>query len=181
MAWLDTIRFNTEIPGCGRVGAKLSFLEGVAALCALLADPPSVIAKVVTIHTDNLGLFLAWRKGSSRCHLTYSILLALKALERALYMRLELVKIPQCSSPQSLVADMLSKGLIREVWHFFPHRRPEPGSHSSTLLKWLCNPFPTRILGAAIAKELSFKINIANCDFEWEDEVLPLVHVNHDI
>ena len=94
MAWLDTICFNTEIPGCGRVGAKLSFLEGVAALCAVLADPPSVMAKVATIHTVNLGFVLAWRKGSSRCHLTYSILLALKALERALYMRLELVKFP---------------------------------------------------------------------------------------
>ena len=58
MAWPDTICFNTEIPGCGRLGAKLSFLEGVAALCAILADPPSVIAKVITVHTDNLGLVL---------------------------------------------------------------------------------------------------------------------------
>ena len=163
------------------MGAKLSFLEGVAALCAVLADPPSVMAKVVTIHTDNLGLVLVWRKGSSRCLLTYSILLALKALERALYMRLELVKIPHCSSPQASIADLLSKGFLREIWHLFPHRRKEPGSHSSTLLKWLCNPYPTRVLGVAIAKELSYKFNIANCDFEWDDEVLPLVHVNHVI
>ena len=35
--------------------------------------------------------------------------------------------------------------------------------------------------GAAIAKEFSYKFNIANCDFEWEDEVLPFVNVNYDI
>ena len=36
-------------------------------------------------------------------------------------------------------------------------------------------------LEIVIAKELSNKFNIANCDFEWDDEVLPLVHVNHVI
>ena len=57
---------------------------------------------------------------------------------------------------------LLSKGFLCEIWHLFPHRRKEPGSHSSTLLKWLCNPYPTRVLGVAIEKVISYKFNIAN-------------------
>ena len=181
MAWPDFIKNNSEVAGCGHVGAKLSFLEAVAALCAVIADPASITAKVVTIHSDNLGLVLAWRKGSSRCLLTYSIILALKKLESALCLRLDIVKVPRCSSPQSSVADMLSKGLLQQVWKLFPHRRMQPGDHSSSLFKWLCNPFPTRVLGSAIVKELAYKYNVVDCDFELEDEVLPLIHFNHDI
>ena len=180
MMWPDSIRLNKDT-GYGKLGLKLSFLEGVAALCAVLAEPKLMFSKVVTIHSDNLGFVLAFRKGSSRCLLTYTIVMALKKLEAAFHMKLIVAKVPRCSVPQAMVADMLSKGLLQQVWSLFPHRRSQPGSHSSSLLHWLSNPYPTRVLGSAIMEELGEKYNIVKPEFEWDDEVLPLVKLNHNI
>lgn len=177
MMWPKSIRFNKNT-GHGNIGLKLSFLEGIAALCGVIAEPKLLFNKVVMIHSDNLGLVLAFRKGHSRCLLTYSVILSLKKLETAFGMKLIIVKTPRCGSPQAEVADWLSKGQLQKVWKFFPHRRSEMGAHSSSLMHWLKNPTPTRVLGSAIIKELSEKYTLADMEFEWEDEVNPMIHHN---
>ena len=177
MMWPPFIQENKVIEG-GRIGDKLSFLEGVAALCAVIAEPKLLFSKVVGVNSDNLGLVLAWRKGHSRCLLTYSVILALKALERAFNMRIVMKKVKRCSSPQTQIADALSKGLVKEIHDLFPHRSKTPPRYSSTLVSWLNNPFPTRTLGHAIVRELASSYTLADADVEWEDDFLSLVKFN---
>lgn len=177
MMWPPFIQENRVVEG-GRVGDKLSFLEGIAALCAVIAEPELMFSRVVGVNSDNLGLVLAWRKGSSRCLLTYSVILALKTLERAFNMKIVMKKVPRCSSPQTQVADALSKGLVKEMHDLFPHRRLTPPRFSSTLVSWLNNPFPTRTLGMAIVAELSRDYKLADAEIEWEDDFLHLVRFN---
>ena len=114
--------------------------------------------------------------GHSRDVYTYSILLAVRAVARALNARVEYVKVPRCSDKFSIVADALSQGQVeyaKELLGEYAY-----GQYSSTLMKWLCDPVPTRVLGQAIVKELSEKYEVIELDTEWEFEVDKLVAHN---
>ena len=114
--------------------------------------------------------------GHSRDVYTYSVLLAVRAVARALNARVEYVKVPRCSDKFSIVADALSQGevkLAKEILGEYTY-----GQYSSTLMKWLCDPVPTRVLGQAIVKELSEKYEVIDLEAEWSFEVDRLVAHN---
>ena len=52
---------------------------------------------------------------------------------------------------------------------------PEPGYTSRTLMKWLSNPVPSRVLGLAMLVELRYAGFLVLIDFEISKEILALV------
>ena len=119
----------------------------------------------------------AWRKGSSRCPYAASVVKALRDVARALNVRLDICKVTRCSDEGSVAADMISKGKAM-TW-----ARDNPGAVvgylSRTLGYWLRNPLPTRVLGAAIARELSVMGPVLVWDKEDEHELCDLTVYPH--
>ena len=155
---------------------KMCFLEGCAAMIGLLMCPELLCNQTIYIYSDNAGLVGSFRKGSSHCMYTYSLLLAMRAVARSLNSRVIIKKVGRCSSTMSTIADLLSKGFLREaeelmgdsVW----------GNFSSTFTHWMSDPFPTRGLGLAIVMELKRKMDIPVFETEWNEEVIPLIRHN---
>ena len=92
--------------------------------------------------------------GHSRDVYTYSILLAVRAVARALNARVEYVKVPRCSDKFSIVADALSQGQVEYAKSLLGEYAY--GQYSSTLMKWLCDPVLTRVLGHLGANRIAF-------------------------
>ena len=171
--WEDRIQDNGVTCGGHRVSRKMTFLEAVAALATLVCAPDTVRNSAVTIHVDNIGTVFGWRKGSSRCPYAATVIKAIRDVARALNIRLDIVKITRCSNEGSIAADTISKGSPM-VWV-----RNNPGVRvgylSRTLTAWLRDPFPSRLLGVAVADELSRLGPVLSWDREEQEEICDLV------
>ena len=172
----DLLVYNLKNRDNVRLGRKLTFLEAAAGVAALIMAPDKFRNGCARIHTDNMGLVISYRKGHSRCLLTYTCILAMRSITRAFNAKLEIIKVPRCSNKWATIADSLSKGQIkaaRQDMGVFKY-----GQYSSTFYKWLCNPQPSRVLGLAIVKELAAKHDVVIFDTEWSFEVDSLIAHN---
>ena len=154
---------------------KLSMLEGVAALSGLIMVKDLAVGRAVRIWTDNAGLVHAYNKAHSKCPYVHSVVKAINTVARALDCRVMVEKVPRCSSDATTAADALSKGDVTLAKGLMGHYEIELGYISRTLLAWLEDPVPTRVLGVAIVKELAKTGPVLDLEVEWSEEVVPMV------
>ena len=168
-AWPPAIQFNHTLSCQLRAGNKLMFLESVAALAALITAAPYIRNRGLIIHTDNKALTYAWASGHSACPLTCSITTAMHRLARALCCSLDIEWVRRCSSDAATVADLLSKGNTTQALTMMGPAA-QLGYCSRTLSSYLQDPFPTRLLGQAIIKELHYQDNSSVLLWEVESD-----------
>ena len=66
---------------------------------------------------------------------------------------------------------MMSRGRTLDIFEAINSPTSRLGWVSKTLCSWLANPFPTRILGAAIVREMSHFTAALRLEVEWEEEL----------
>lgn len=122
--------------------------------------------------TDNIGVVIGWRKGSSSCLYAHSVIKALHDVAAGLNIHLTVVWRRRCSDPLSVVADELSKSSSSQIME---NMEAQPGYISRTLIAFMRNPRPERCLGTAILEELSSWMEILQTQVEWKDSFGHLV------
>ena len=172
--WEGRIRFVWSTTEGDFVQRKLSFLEGVAALASLFTAHKAVKNGHILIHSDNMGLVAAYRKQNARCPYLYSVILAIIKFARSINAVVSIEHINRCLTDNALIADLLSKGMLQKAWRMFP-RSCHLGGLSLKLLKCLRNPFPTRVLGDAMAREIAQISETLEFGTECEDAINDLL------
>ena len=122
-----------------------------------------------------IGFVEAFKKASSGCGYTYTVMKALHHVAEALNVGLQVVKTPRTSGPGERVADFLSKGKFKEAFNEAETFREAPSFIPKTLTYWLENPRESRILGQAIIEEMSSYTSVIRWGVEKIDEVNLLV------
>ena len=95
-----------------RLGLKLSFLEGIAALAGVILAIIMFPGCAIKVREDNLGLCYIMGKKSSSCALTWTVAKAIRDLADARRVNVKLEKVGRRTNNMDMVADELSKGLI---------------------------------------------------------------------
>ena len=143
-----------------KVGRKLSALELVGPLVALVVFAEKCRSSPVNIWVDNAGSVGVWRKGYSNfCRLCTTLVKAISVVAAGLGCTVEVKKITRCSSRGAVLADMLSKAqfadcyaLGREggqAWDAAPARVPP------VMLEWVAAPRPDDELGHRLLQYLA--------------------------
>ena len=83
------------------------------------------------------------------------VFILLPNVAKALNITLIVVKTLRVSGAGEYVADALSKGKITDALSELPEHRDGPSEIPRTLVRWLEEPIPSRLLGQAIAEEMS--------------------------
>ena len=150
--WPNWLNSNSTNSLGVNFAAKLSFLEAVAGLMCLLANPRLFKGKRIMIKTDNSGFVGAWRTKSGKDQYLHSIIHALAFVERGLEMELHVIKTRRCSEEGEVVADHLSKGKVFKAKKSGLLRKEfKP---SKVLRDWMQDPIPGRRLGKSILGEI---------------------------
>jgi hypothetical protein len=138
-----------------KVGRKLSALELIGPLVAVVAGHRIFANKHVTVWVDNAGSVAIWRKGySTRCRLSSTIVTTIHAVATAIGCTLHIQKIRRCSNALAAAADALSKAQFQAARGFTP-LRTEPAAVPRTLLRWVNAPNPSDDLAHLILSEIS--------------------------
>jgi hypothetical protein len=138
-----------------KVGRKLSALELIGPLVAVVAGHRIFANKHVTVWVDNAGSVAIWRKGySTRCRLSSTIVTTIHAVATAIGCTLHIQKIRRCSNALAAAADALSKAQFQAARGFTP-LRTEPAAIPRTLLRWVNAPNPSDDLAHTILSEIS--------------------------
>ena len=122
--------------------------------------------------TDNVGVVIGFRKGSSSCLLAHTAIKALHDVAAALNIHLSVIWRRRCSDELSIVADNLSKSNSSQI---MKDSEATLGYTSRTLMSYMRNPRPERCLGRAITQELSSWMEIVQNQVEWADSFSHLV------
>ena len=97
-----------------KVGRKLSALELVGPLVALVVFAKQCRLRPVRIWVANAGSVRIWSKGySSFCRLSSTLVKAISVVAAGLGSKVDIVKITRCSTEGAIMADMLSKGELQ--------------------------------------------------------------------
>ena len=162
--WPPHIAFDGSNDKGVKFARKMSTLEAYAAFIGLISEPDLVRGKRVAIFTDNAGFFYAFLNGHSRCSFLHTICKAMHFVAKALNITLHVEKVKRRSDTPTIVADMLSKGLIKEALDLLSDPMPNPSRASSVLRSWISNPVPSRTLGELVVEELSHFTSV----LDWE-------------
>jgi hypothetical protein len=145
-----------------KVGRKLSALELIGPLVAVVAGHEKFANSHVTCWVDNAGAVAIWQKGySTRCRLSSTIVTTTHAVAAAIGCTLHIQKIRRCSEKFSTIADALSKG-------YFQNARAAgqldvgPAAIPSSLLRWINEPAPDDDLADRILKQISRTFPVLN-------------------
>ena len=135
-----------------KVGRKLTALELIGPLIALVAFADECRRWPVNIWVDNAGSVGVWRKGySNYCRLCTTLVKAISVVAAGLGCRVAVQKITRCSNRGAVIADMLSKARFGEAALLARrdgHRwQPEPARVPGVLLDWVAAPRPDDDLG----------------------------------
>ena len=166
---------NDRAQDGSRLGSKLTFLEGAAALLGVSTMAEYISNKSCVIWSDNAGLTYAYAKGYSKCMYAYTVAKAIADLAKRLNAHIVIRKTPRRSGWQEECADDISKSQ-------FSTARKSMGENNKflfppkTLTKFLMNPSPTRVLGVALAREISDKAAMLQEEPEVEEEVNKLYY-----
>ena len=174
--WPDYLNNDTEARSGGSLGKNMTTLEAVAGLLALTMDPDRVRNNSVCLITDNMAFYYAWNTGHSRDDYTYTVVKAMDTVARALNVRLQVKHQKRCSSPPTIAADMMSRGMTRDIFDAVDSPSSREGWVSRTLCHWLGDPRPTRLLGTAIVREMATFTPTLSLEVEWEEELRDLAY-----
>ena len=169
--WPEFINGGFPAASGYKLGTNMTTLEALAGLMALTMDPDRVRSQAVCLVTDNLAVLQAWNAGHSRDPLCYTVVKALDTVARALNIRLNIRHRLRCSDPGTTAADQLSRGRVKEILAAVDSPSSRVGWISRSLCAWLRDPFPTRLLGAAVVKELSTFCPVLDMELEWNEEL----------
>ena len=145
-----------------KVARKLSALELVGPLAALVAFAERCRMTPVRIWVDNAGSVRIWDKGySNYCRLCTTLVKAISVVAAGLGSRVEITKITRCSSSGALIADKISKGDIlggiEEGRRCGQPLAATPAALPAPLLRWVCLPVPYDDLGHELLAHLAGK------------------------
>ena len=86
---------------------------------------------------------------------------------------LRVEKVRRCSDQASIAADLLSKGHLHEAINTMGSVDHNIPYIPRTIVQWLDNPIPSRVLGRAIIEELIVKNSWSTLplDFELEEDI----------
>ena len=142
---------------------KMSAWELVGPLLALVCGGNMLSGKQLKVFVDNDGSVRMWKKGWCMvCDLCNSILVALHQVSTALACELFICGIMRCSNEKAEAADALSKCDMKRFWRCMPGANVSPEEVPGSLLAWLENPVPDRLLGDRILKEMAGKCKLLN-------------------
>jgi hypothetical protein len=150
-----------------KVGRKLSALELIGPLVAVVAGADWCANNSVTCWVDNAGSVAIWEKGySTKCRLSSTIVTTISAVAAAIGCSLHIAKVTRCSNTGAVLADALSKGEFararavaqEENWQL----QLEPARLPVSLLRWIAKPVPSDDLAADILAELATSIPVLN-------------------
>jgi hypothetical protein len=150
-----------------KVGRKLSALELVGPLIAVVAGADWCANSNVTCWVDNAGSVAIWQKGySTRCRLSSTVVTTINAVAAAIGCSLHIVKVTRCSCTGAVLADALSKGeFARAKAVARANQWPlqlEPAAVPVSLLSWIAKPVPDDDLADRILRELAATRPILN-------------------
>ena len=169
--WPSYIDSGSKARSGYSLGRNMTTLEAVSGLLALTMDPDRVRNRSVVLVTDNMAVMLAYKSGHSKDPLCYSVVKAFDVVARALNAKLTIRHQKRCSDPPTIAADMMSRGRTQDIFKAINSPTSKLGWVSETLCSWLADPFPTRILGAAIVREMSHFTAVLRLEVEWEEEL----------
>jgi len=143
-----------------KVGRKLSALELIGPLIAVVAARKSARGGALRIWVDNSGSVAIWQKGySTSCALASCIVTTIAAVAAALNIKVQLAKITRCSSVGAAMADALSKAdftrFRNEAQTAGIRMNTDPEVIPTTLLSWIDKPTVDFQLANRILEELA--------------------------
>ena len=145
------------------LASKMSVWELVGPLLALTIGGNRLSGKQVIAWVDNDGSVSMYRKGwSTVCDLCNIIIVALYQVSIALDCELFIENITRCSNTGAEAADALSKFDILRFRKNMPEADLAPQEVPGSLLVWLENPVPDRLLGDRILREMKVKFELYN-------------------
>ena len=145
-----------------KVGRKLSALELVGPLVALVVFGEECRRWPVNIWVDNAGSVGVWRKGYSNfCRLCTTLVKAISVVAAGLGCRVDIRKITRCSEKGAVLADLLSKARFRECSELGRAHggewRAEQARVPGVLLEWIAAPRPDDDLGHRLLTDMAAK------------------------
>ena len=140
-------------------GRSTTLLELLAALQGLLTAISVFGRKTYTIFCDNAGTCHSFRKGSSKCLYTWTVLKALGDVASGTMALVSIAKTRRCSGIGESVADAIAKGEITgldRLGLIFPTwMRP-----SRVLMDWIKKPVVTPQLGKHLLEECAHNMEV---------------------
>ena len=173
LPWPKNIRLDWRNSYGVRMGKKLTMLESTAVTTAIACFGHLLKNKAVVVMTDNIGVVWSHKKGSSRDLYTHTISKACDFLCQKMNINLRVEKVRRCSDQASIAADLLSKGHLHEAINTMGSVDHNIPYIPRTIVQWLDNPIPSRVLGRAIIEELIVKNSWSTLplDFELEEDI----------
>ena len=142
---------------------KMSCWELVGVLLGLTTGGECLRGKQLVAWVDNDGSVAMFKKGwTTKCDLCNTVIVALYQLSAALDCDLYIYNIMRCSNRGAEAADALSKFDMTRFRKNMPNAKLAPESVPGTLLAWLENPLPDRLLGDRILKDMSKNMMLLN-------------------
>ena len=153
--WPELIRHNKPNSLNDRFAFKMSSLEAFAALMGLVSEPDLVRNKRLIIFTDNSGFYYSFANGHSKCLYLHTLVKALHYVSKALNTNLHVEKTTRRSNAGAIVADELSRGALGKAMSLLSDPSETPSSIPKTLVHWITDPYPSRVLGEQLMDEIS--------------------------
>ena len=156
--WSPRINNGVRAADGKRLSRKLSALELVGPLICLSAGRKYCRRWPVRIWVDNSGSVGIWKKGySTRCALCTTLVNAIGRVAAAIGCTVTIDKITRCSDDGSILADLLSKGKVREFHDTTPRSwamDADPAWIPPSILSWIHNPQEDDSLGGRILTDM---------------------------
>ena len=167
---------DNEVVMAEKWGAKMTLLEGFAALEALICWLPAVKRRgSAVIRVDNIGFCYAWRKQHSRDLYIYTLTKAMRDIEQMLEIKIEVYHVPRRSAVGDQIVDHLSKNEVEKVEELVG-KEGRIVATSTLLDNWIRRPFVAWDLGKRILEGLKYERLGA-----WRDYVADLKGVRMEM
>ena len=140
-------------------GKSTTLLESIAALQGLLTAISQFGRKPYVVYCDNAGACYAFRKGSCKCHYTWTILKAMDDVANGTMSMISIEKTRRCSGFGENVADTLAKGEL-SVLDRLGVSNPCWSRPSRILVDWVKKPVVTPNLGKLLLDEMSHLMEV---------------------
>ena len=129
-----------------RHGRSTTLLESLAALQGLLTSISQFGRKPYIVYCDNAGTCHSFRKGSSKCLYTWTVLKAMEDVASGTMSTISIAKTRRCSGLGENVADTLAKGELSGLERL-GITNPNWSRPSRVLMDWVKKPVVTPKLG----------------------------------
>jgi len=157
MPWSKEVNNGSWVTGGKKMSRKMSALELVGPLLAVVGGAAELRGLAVRIWVDNSGSCNIWKRGySNSCKISTTLVKAIAAVGAALGCRLDICKIDRCSNAGTEMADALSKADFRRFRAAGGATlNVEPGTVPLQLLSWAAGPVADDELASRLLRELA--------------------------